>query len=76
VKTVFHFKTLHSAAPREAGAHGSVQKSFAARDLIRAIESLINGGDFFPKDSTPSSGASPQSSFGFILLRTAGLGFA
>ncbi len=68
-------KTLHSAA-REAGAHGVVQKSFAARDLIRAIESLINGGDFFPKDSTLSSGASPRSSFGFILFRTAGLGFA
>jgi DNA-binding NarL/FixJ family response regulator len=44
-------KTLHSAA-REAGALGVVQKSFASRDLIRAIEALIHGGNFFPKDST------------------------
>jgi DNA-binding NarL/FixJ family response regulator len=67
-------KTLHSAA-RESGAHGVVQKSFASRDLIRAIQALIEGGDFFPKDSTPS-GASPRSSFGFVFFRIAGLGFA
>jgi DNA-binding NarL/FixJ family response regulator len=52
--TMHSGKTLHSAA-REAGAHGVVQKSFAARDLVRAIEALIGGGDFFPKDSAPSS---------------------
>ena len=68
-------KTLHSAA-REAGAHGVVQKSFASRDLIRAIEALIDGGNFFPKDSTSSSGGSSRSSFGFVFLRTAGSGFA
>jgi DNA-binding NarL/FixJ family response regulator len=68
-------QTLHSAA-REAGAHGVVQKSFAARDLVRAIEALIDGGNFFPKDTTSSSGSSPRSSFGFIFLRTADVGSA
>jgi DNA-binding NarL/FixJ family response regulator len=67
-------KTLHSAA-REAGAHGVVQKSFASRDLIRAIEALIDGGDFFPKDSTSPSASSLRSSFGFVFFRTAALGF-
>ena len=32
---------------REAGAHGFVQKSQAARDLITAVESLLSGGTFF-----------------------------
>lgn len=32
---------------REAGAHGYVLKSQAARDLIRAIETLIRGKTFF-----------------------------
>jgi DNA-binding NarL/FixJ family response regulator len=32
---------------REAGAHGFVQKSQAARDLILAVERLLAGGTFF-----------------------------
>src|SRR6266403_1706585 len=32
---------------REAGAHGLVQKSQAARDLILAVERLLAGGTFF-----------------------------
>jgi DNA-binding NarL/FixJ family response regulator len=70
--TMHSGKTLYSAA-REAGAHGVVQKSFAARDLVLAIEALIGGGNFFPKDSTPSPASSLRSSFGFIFFRTAGL---
>jgi DNA-binding NarL/FixJ family response regulator len=73
--TMHSGKTLHSAA-REAGAHGVVQKSFASRDLIRAIEALIDGGTFFPKDSILPSGASLRSSVGFVFFRTAGLGLA
>jgi DNA-binding NarL/FixJ family response regulator len=65
--TMHSGKTLHSAA-REAGALGVVQKSFASRDLIRAIEALIDGGTFFPKDSTLSSDASSRSSFGFVFF--------
>jgi DNA-binding NarL/FixJ family response regulator len=33
---------------REAGAHGYVQKSQAARDLILAVERLLSGNTFFP----------------------------
>jgi CheY-like chemotaxis protein len=32
---------------RRAGAHGYVQKSQAARDLVAAIECLLQGGTFF-----------------------------
>ena len=32
---------------RNAGAHGYVQKSHAARDLVEAIECLLQGGTFF-----------------------------
>jgi DNA-binding NarL/FixJ family response regulator len=32
---------------RDAGAQGYVVKSQAARDLIRAIESVLAGGTFF-----------------------------
>jgi DNA-binding NarL/FixJ family response regulator len=35
---------------RDAGAHGYVQKSQAARDLIAAIECLLEGGTFFIDD--------------------------
>src|ERR1700685_14455 len=73
--TMHSGKTLHSAA-REAGAHGVVQKSYASRDLIRAIETLIDGGNFFPKDSAPSSDSPLRSNFSFVFFRTAALGFA
>jgi DNA-binding NarL/FixJ family response regulator len=46
--TMHSGKTLHGAA-REAGAHGVVQKSYASRDLIRAIETLIDGGNSFQR---------------------------
>ena len=32
---------------RQVGAHGCVQKSRAARDLIMAIDKLLSGGTFF-----------------------------
>jgi DNA-binding NarL/FixJ family response regulator len=35
---------------REAGARGFVLKSHAARDLLEALESLLNGGTFFGRD--------------------------
>ncbi len=37
---------------RSAGAHGYVQKSQVARDLVTAIECLLEGGTFF-SDTTP-----------------------
>lgn len=36
-----------AAEVREVGAQGYVQKSHAARDLVRAIEELLGGGTFF-----------------------------
>jgi DNA-binding NarL/FixJ family response regulator len=41
---------------REAGVHGVVQKSQAARDLILAVERLLAGDTFFGRES----GDSPQ----------------
>ena len=35
----------HSA--REAGAKGLVLKSFAARDLVQAVETIVASGTFF-----------------------------
>jgi two-component system invasion response regulator UvrY len=62
---------------REAGAHGLVQKSQAARDLILAVERLLAGGTFFggehgdqpgvKKSDKPASAAkaAPNSRFTF-----------
>src|SRR5258706_1319160 len=41
---------------REAGAHGLVQKSQAARDLILAVERLLAGGTFFDSGSNDQPG--------------------
>lgn len=58
---------------RRAGAQGYVQKSQAARDLIRAIETLLGGDTFFgepcasrplPK-TDPRPGPSYRASLGF-----------
>jgi len=35
---------------QDAGARGFVLKSHAARDLLDAIEALLNGGTFFGAD--------------------------
>lgn len=42
-----------SAEVRQTGAQGFVLKSQAARDLIRAIETLLAGGTFFGTESEP-----------------------
>jgi len=44
--------TMHDSAVlteevRKAGAHGLVHKSLAGRDLIRALEVILEGGNFF-----------------------------
>jgi two-component system invasion response regulator UvrY len=38
---------------RDAGAHGYVQKSQVARDLVAAIECLLEGGTFFVEQKQP-----------------------
>lgn len=47
---------------RSAGAHGYVQKSQVARDLVTAIECLLDGGMFF-SDTTPG-GSFPNGNSG------------
>jgi DNA-binding NarL/FixJ family response regulator len=39
----------------DAGAHGYVQKSQVARDLVAAIERLLEGGTFFIDETEPES---------------------
>jgi DNA-binding NarL/FixJ family response regulator len=62
--------TMHESATmdaqvRESGAHGYVLKSQAARDLIRAIDTLLSGGTFFgvpvQKEKKRSAAAAPES---------------
>ena len=55
--------TMHEAERlsgevRQAGAHGFVLKSQAARDLIRAIDCLLAGGTFFGSESAAEKDAS------------------
>jgi DNA-binding NarL/FixJ family response regulator len=50
--TMHESETL-MADVRKAGAHGCVQKSRAARDLIVAIETLLAGGTFFGSTAAP-----------------------
>jgi DNA-binding NarL/FixJ family response regulator len=59
--------TMHESAQleaevREAGAHGYVSKSQAARDLVRAIQALLSGKTFFgaPSESTPGANENPN----------------
>jgi hypothetical protein len=47
-----------SGEVRQAGAHGFVLKSQAARDLIRAIDCLLSGGTFFGSEPATEKDAS------------------
>ena len=48
--TMHESKNL-AATVQEAGARGFVLKSHAARDLLDALEALLNGGTFFGGDA-------------------------
>ena len=55
--------TMHDSrslvkAVRRAGARGCVLKSRAAKDLIRAVEALLNGDTFFGSD--PAGEVKPE----------------
>jgi DNA-binding NarL/FixJ family response regulator len=54
VLTMHESKEL-AAAVKRVGAKGYVIKSHAARDLTKAIETIVSGGDFFTLDPTPSA---------------------
>ena len=49
VMTMHESKEL-AAAVKRVGAKGYVIKSHAARDLLNAIQSIVDGGDFFTHD--------------------------
>jgi DNA-binding NarL/FixJ family response regulator len=54
VFTMHESKNLASTV-QDAGARGFVLKSHAARDLLDALEALLNGGTFFGPDSGKSA---------------------
>jgi DNA-binding NarL/FixJ family response regulator len=65
--------TMHDSrslvnAVRKAGARGCVLKSRAARDLIRAIEALLEGGTFWGPGLAPEPD-DPRSKGQNLLLR-------
>jgi DNA-binding NarL/FixJ family response regulator len=51
---------------RDAGAQGFVLKSEAARDLIRAIDTLLEGKTFFGTPQETESTAEPKRKFGLL----------
>ena len=55
VFTMHESKNLASTV-QDAGARGFVLKSHAARDLLDAIDALLNGGTFFGADGKSSKG--------------------
>jgi len=55
VFTMHESKNLSSTV-QDAGARGFVLKSHAARDLLDAIDALLNGGTFFGADRKSSKG--------------------
>ncbi len=56
-----------AAEVRHAKAHGYVLKSQAARNLIRAIEQLLSGGEFFGPESGPGPTGGPVTNMSMIL---------
>lgn len=55
-----------SAEVRQAKAQGYVLKSEAARNLIRAIEQLLTGGEFFGPEPGPGQLMGPATKMGMI----------
>jgi DNA-binding NarL/FixJ family response regulator len=53
VLTMHESKEL-AAAVKRVGAKGYVIKSHAARDLMNAIQTIVDGGDFFTQDQASS----------------------
>lgn len=55
-----HESTRLAVEVRQAGAQGLVLKSQAARDLIRAIDCLLEGGTFFGSGQADEKNAPPN----------------
>ncbi len=69
VFTMHESKNL-AATVQEAGARGFVLKSHAARDLLDALEALMNGGTFFGPDAEKTSKAKEEPGNRSFMLRT------
>ncbi len=59
VLTMHESKEL-AAAVKNVGAKGYVSKAHAARDLVKAIDTITGGGDFFMAGSTPVPPSKPS----------------
>jgi len=59
-----------TAAVKAAGAQGHVIKSHASRDLAKAIQTIIDGGDFFssPLPAKPNRPEKPGKKFPLFCL--------
>jgi len=67
--------TMHDSrslvrALKKAGAQGYVLKSHASRDLIKAIEKLLEGDTFFGPELDPPEAPKASSGGGNVLLRS------
>jgi DNA-binding NarL/FixJ family response regulator len=68
VLTMHESKEL-AAAVKRVGAKGYVIKSHAARDLMNAIQTIVDGGDFFTHDQNPAAPAKREDKKRAPLLR-------
>ena len=75
VFTMHESKNLASTV-QDAGARGFVLKSHAARDLLDAIEALLNGGTFFGADGKTSKGKEEASNRGMNFRVSLRVGWA
>jgi DNA-binding NarL/FixJ family response regulator len=65
--TTHDFSTL-AAEVRDVGAQGYVLKSQAVRDLIRAIEVILQGGTFFGAPQKPQSPSGDKPVTGIVFF--------
>ena len=75
VFTMHESKNLSSTV-QDAGARGFVLKSHAARDLLDAIDALLNGGTFFGADGKSSKGKDDASNRGMNFRVSLRVGWA
>jgi len=75
VFTMHESKNLASTV-QDAGARGFVLKSHAARDLLDAIDALLNGGTFFGADGKASKGKEDASNRGMNFRVSLRVGWA
>lgn len=58
---------------RKVGAHGLVHKSLAGRDLIRALDVILEGGTFFESGNIEARGSEKGKGSRMLLFRELGV---